>query len=261
VRRVFENLKALAAAAGGDLDHAVRVTVYLTDLQHFALVNRVMPSTSASRIRRAPALGRGGVAEGRRGRDRRDPRVVTLRDPGAAARRAARHQSARRGPRAPATLERLGLRTVQDLLFHLPLRYEDRTRVVPIGTLRSGDRAVIEGEIQLAEVVFRRRRALLCRIADGSGFLTLRFFHFSAAQQEGLTRGTRLRCFGEVRPGPAGLEIVHPEYRRSCRAWPRPGGQPHAGLPDDEGVAAGRMRALTSLALAQLQGGGLAATG
>jgi ATP-dependent DNA helicase RecG len=162
------------------------------------------------------------------------------------------------GPALAATLERLGLRTVQDVLFHLPLRYEDRTRVVPIGTLRAGDRAVIEGEIQLAELVFRRRRALLCRVADGSGFLTLRFFHFSAAQQEGLTRGTRLRCFGEVRPGPAGLEIVHPEYRKIT-----PGATEAATesltpvYPATEGVQQGRMRALTSLALAQLAGGGL----
>ena len=82
------------------------------------------------------------------------------------------------GPALAAKLARIGLHTVQDVLFHLPLRYEDRTRVVPIGGLRPGRRAVIEGEIQLAEVVFRRRRALLCRLADGSGFLTLRFFHF-----------------------------------------------------------------------------------
>jgi len=162
------------------------------------------------------------------------------------------------GPALATTLERLGLRTVQDLLFHLPLRYEDRTRVVPIGTLRAGDRAVIEGEIQLAEVVFRRRRALLCRIADGSGFITLRFFHFSAAQQEGLARGARLRCFGEVRPGPLGLEIVHPEYRKVAM-----GGAPAAEesltpvYPTTEGVQQGRMRMLTSLALAQLPGGGL----
>jgi ATP-dependent DNA helicase RecG len=162
------------------------------------------------------------------------------------------------GPALAATLDRLGLRTVQDVLFHLPLRYEDRTRVVPIGTLRAGDRAVIEGEIQLAEVVFRRRRALLCRIADGSGFLTLRFFHFSAAQQESLTRGARLRCFGEVRPGPAGLEIVHPEYRKIV---PGVAGAASDSLtpvyPTTEGVQQGRMRALTTLALAQLQGGGL----
>jgi ATP-dependent DNA helicase RecG len=162
------------------------------------------------------------------------------------------------GPALAATLDRLGLRTVQDVLFHLPLRYEDRTRVVPIGTLRAGDRAVIEGEIQLAEVVFRRRRALLCRIADGSGFLTLRFFHFSAAQQESLTRGARLRCFGEVRPGPAGLEIVHPEYRKIVPGISEAAGDSLTPVyPTTEGVQQGRMRALTSLALAQLQGGGL----
>jgi len=147
---------------------------------------------------------------------------------------------------------------VQDVLFHLPLRYEDRTRVVPIGTLRAGDRAVIEGEIQLAEVVFRRRRALLCRIADGSGWLTLRFFHFSAAQQEGLSRGTRIRCFGEVRPGPAGLEIVHPEYRKITPGVPEAASEGLTPVyPTTEGVQQGRMRALTSLALAQLPGGGL----
>jgi ATP-dependent DNA helicase RecG len=157
------------------------------------------------------------------------------------------------GPSLAATLARLGIVTVQDLLFHLPLRYEDRTRVVPIGTLRPGERGVVEGEVQLAEVVFRRRRSLLCRIADGSGSLTLRFFHFSAAQQETLSRGTRLRCFGEVRMGPAGLEIVHPEYRRLA-----PGATPPADesltpvYPTTEGVQQGRMRMLTGLALAEL---------
>ena len=62
--------------------------------------------------------------------------------------------------------------------------------------------------------MFRRRRALLVRISDGSGFLNLRFFYFSRAQREGLARGTRLRCVGEARRGPQGLEMVHPEYRR-----------------------------------------------
>ena len=162
------------------------------------------------------------------------------------------------GPSLAATLARIGLHTVQDLLFHLPLRYEDRTRVVPIGSLRPGDRAVIEGEVQLAEVVIRRRRALLCRLTDGSGFITLRFFHFSAAQQESLARGSRLRCFGEARLGPGGLEIVHPEYRKVV-----PGATPPADesltpiYPTTEGVQQGRMRLLTGLALAQLTDGGL----
>ena len=162
------------------------------------------------------------------------------------------------GPALAETLARLGLRTVQDLLFHLPLRYEDRTRVVPIGGLRPGDRAVIEGEVQLAEVVFRRRRALLCRLADGSGFLTLRFFHFSAAQQEALTRGTRLRCFGEVRMGPGGPEIVHPEYRTIIAGSTPPADESLTPVyPTTEGVQQGRMRMLTGLALAQLTDGAL----
>jgi ATP-dependent DNA helicase RecG len=163
------------------------------------------------------------------------------------------------GPALAEALARLGLHSVQDVLFHLPLRYEDRTRVVPIGTLRSGDRAVIEGEVQLAEVVFRKRRTLLVRLTDGTGFVTLRFFHFSAAQQAQLTRGTRLRCFGEVRMGPGGLEIVHPEYRR---VLPDSGSGTADSLtpiyPTTEGVQQGRLRALTDLALTLLSRGAIA---
>jgi ATP-dependent DNA helicase RecG len=159
------------------------------------------------------------------------------------------------GPALADSLARLGLYTVQDLLFHLPQRYEDRTRTSAIGALRPGERAVVEGEIQLTEVAFRGRRVLLSRIADGSGFLTLRFFHFSASQQAALARGTRLRCFGEVRTGSSGLEMVHPEYRRT-----QPDTAPSApeGLtpiyPTTEGVQQGRLRQLTTLALAQLPG-------
>ena len=162
------------------------------------------------------------------------------------------------GPALAELLAKLGLHTVQDVLFHLPLRYEDRTRVVPIGTLRNGDRAVIEGEIQLAEVVFRRRRTLLVRIADGTGFVTLRFFHFSGAQQAQLVRGQRLRCFGEARLGPGGLEIVHPEYRRVLAD---PSGAPPDCLtpiyPTTEGVQQGRLRVLTDMALAMLSQGAI----
>jgi RecG-like helicase len=66
-----------------------------------------------------------------------------------------------------------------DPVFLLPARYEDRTRITPIGSLLAGTRVVVEGEVQIADVVFRRRRALLVRISDGSGFLNLRFFYFS----------------------------------------------------------------------------------
>ncbi len=118
------------------------------------------------------------------------------------------------GPAVAEKLARLHIRTVQDLLFHLPLRYQDRTRIHPIGSLRPGNEVVIEGEVQLSEIKFGRRRMLLTRISDGTGSLTLRFFHFSNAQKQSLSPGTRLRCFGEVRTGSATLEMVHPEFRR-----------------------------------------------
>ncbi|MGB1109050.1 MAG: ATP-dependent DNA helicase RecG [Gammaproteobacteria bacterium] len=117
------------------------------------------------------------------------------------------------GPSVADKLARIGIETLQDLLFHLPLRYEDRTRVTPIGALRPGKPCVIVAEVQMADVVTGRRRMLVVRVTDGTGFLTLRFFHFSRAQQQGLARGSMLRAFGEVRVGPKGLELVHPEYR------------------------------------------------
>ena len=149
-------------------------------------------------------------------------------------------------------LARLGVEQVQDLLFVLPLRYEDRTSVVRIGSLLPGMRAVVEGEIQLAQITYRRRRQLQCSLSDGSGFLTLRFFHFSAPQQQGLARGTRLRCFGEVRRGPQGLEMVHPEYRRVSGGEVPPEETLTPIYPLTEGVAQGRMRALIAQALHEL---------
>ncbi|WP_417616807.1 ATP-dependent DNA helicase RecG [Oceanisphaera sp.] len=109
-------------------------------------------------------------------------------------------------------LHRLGLETVQDLLFHLPLRYEDRTRVYPIAQLMPGMHVSVVGEIVDCNISYGRKRMLLCRMRDDSGSLTLRFFNFAAAQKNNLTAGTRIRAFGEVRPGQHGLEIIHPEY-------------------------------------------------
>ncbi len=139
-----------------------------------------------------------------------------------------------------------------DPLFLLPVRYEDRTRVTPIGAPSGGARAVGEGEVQLADVVYRRRRALLVRLSDGSGFVTLRFFYFSRAQQEGLARGTQLRCIGEVRRGPQGLEMIHPEYRRVA-AQPEPLEDRLTPIyPLTEGVTQGRVRMAVNKALAKL---------
>ncbi len=117
------------------------------------------------------------------------------------------------GPKTSERLARLGVHSVRDLLFHLPLRYQDRSRIWPLGSLRPGDQATIEVEVEHAEVRLGRRRSLLVHVTDGSGALVLRLFHFGAAQQAALSRGRRIRCFGEVRRGPASLEMVHPEYR------------------------------------------------
>jgi ATP-dependent DNA helicase RecG len=126
------------------------------------------------------------------------------------------------GPKMGEKLTQLGIEQVRDLLFHLPLRYQDRTRVTPIGALQAGTDAVIEGEIRAADVTFGRRRSLVCRLQDGSGLITLRFFHFSAAQKNGLAPGNRLRCYGEVRRGASGLELYHPEYHQLHEDSPQP---------------------------------------
>jgi len=117
------------------------------------------------------------------------------------------------GGKVAERLEKIGIQQVQDLLFHLPLRYQDRTRLMPLGALRPGQEVLVEGTIQLSQVKFGRRRSLLCHISDGTGAMVLRFFHFSKAQQEQLAKGRRIRCFAEVRNGPSSLEMVHPEYQ------------------------------------------------
>jgi ATP-dependent DNA helicase RecG len=153
-------------------------------------------------------------------------------------------------------LRALGVETTQDLLFLLPLRYEDRTRIVPLGELRPGQRASVEGNVLLTEVAFRGRRQMLCKIADGSGFLTLRFFYFTAQQQAGLARGARVRCFGEARRGPQGLEFVHPEYRRVDQKAAEAVEEHLTPIyPSTEGVTQGRLRMLVRIALDQARAG------
>lgn len=119
------------------------------------------------------------------------------------------------GPKLAEKLALLGLHTQQDLLFHLPLRYEDRTNLSPIGGLQAGQTALVQGQIRAADVAFGRRRSLVAKIQDHSGLLTLRFFHFNKNQQAALKAGAYIRCFGEIRRGSAGLEMYHPEYRLS----------------------------------------------
>ncbi|MDH4110470.1 MAG: ATP-dependent DNA helicase RecG [Gammaproteobacteria bacterium] len=158
------------------------------------------------------------------------------------------------GPALAEKLERLDLYRVEDLLFLLPLRYEDRSRLLRLGELRPGARAMVCGEVLLAETVYRRRRSLLVRIGDGTGQLTLRFFYFSRQQQAQFQPGVRVSCYGEARPGPLGLEMVHPEYRLL-----KPGQDPvtvDALTPVysvTEGVQQGRLRNLVGQALTRMR--------
>jgi ATP-dependent DNA helicase RecG len=121
------------------------------------------------------------------------------------------------GPRLGERLRAYGIRSVEDLLFHLPLRYQDRTRITPIGAVQDGSEVVVEGRIALLDTTGAgRRRSLVVKIQDGTGTLTLRFFHFSNAQKNALQPGQRLRCFGSVRRRPPmAPEMIHPEYRHS----------------------------------------------
>lgn len=119
------------------------------------------------------------------------------------------------GDKVALALQQLKIDSVQDLLFHLPIRYEDRTRITPLSALKIGDRVLFEGRIISGQVQLGKRRTLLCRLSDGTGLVLLRFFYFTAQQQEQLIKpGVEFRCFGEVRQGYGGhFEVVHPEYR------------------------------------------------
>ena len=151
-------------------------------------------------------------------------------------------------------LARLGIASLQDLLFHLPHRYEDRTRIIPMGSLRIGDVAVVEGEVMKADLVMGRRRSLQVTLKDSSGFLVMRFFHFNAAQKNQLAEGTLVRCFGEVRPGRAGYEFYHPEYQINPPPMPAVGRATLTPVyPLTEGIQQPRVRGLCQQALGYLQ--------
>ena len=154
----------------------------------------------------------------------------------------------------------IGIHSIQDVLFHLPFRYQDRTRLSRIGSLMPSDEVLVCGEVLLAEVVVRQRRSLLVRINDGTGSLTLRFFHFSKTQVAQFERGKRVQCFGEVRRGPGMLEMVHPEYRLLSDNAAMDVSLNDSLTPfyhTTDGVQQGTFRKLTDQALALLDDQGL----
>ena len=155
-------------------------------------------------------------------------------------------------------LARLGIVTLQDILFHLPLRYMDRTRITPIGSLQPNTEAVIEGEIRGSDIVIGRRRSLICKVQDNTGLITLRFFHFAAAQRHTMTVGSRMRCYGEVRRGSAGLELYHPEYQILDGKQPEPLAQNLTPVyPATDGITQHRLRTITEQTLAILSASNL----
>jgi ATP-dependent DNA helicase RecG len=150
-------------------------------------------------------------------------------------------------------LLRLDIRNVQDLLFHLPRQYEDRSHLTPIGALRPGMSSLVEGDVQLADVVMGRRRSLVVRVSDGSGHLTLRFYHFNLAQKEKFVRGARLRIYGEARLGASGIEMYHPEYQMAGGPLAAPPETLTPIYPITEGITQLRLRLLATEALTRMQ--------
>ena len=149
------------------------------------------------------------------------------------------------------TLARLNLHTVQDILFHLPLRYLDRTTVVPIGDLAPNTSVVIEGAVVRCDVVMGRRRSLLVTLRDDTGQVNLRFFHFNAAQKAQFAVGVEIRCFGDPRLGSSGVELYHPEYEviQPGAAY-KPVEQSLTPVyPTTEGLSQARLRKLTAQAV------------
>lgn len=157
------------------------------------------------------------------------------------------------GAKLAEKLSRIGLETVLDLLFHLPYRYQDRTRIAPLGGLHHGMAVAVDVRVTGSQVVFGRRRSMVVRVQDNTGSLTLRFFHFSAAQKNQLATGARLLCFGEIRRGPSGYEMVHPEYSllaESARFEAEQTLTPW--YPTTEGIQQTRMRDLVNQSLNDL---------
>ncbi|MFC3123224.1 ATP-dependent DNA helicase RecG [Agaribacter flavus] len=162
------------------------------------------------------------------------------------------------GAKVAEKLARLGLRTLQDMVFHLPSRYEDRTRLYPIADLHAYLHVSVQGEVMSADIKYGRKRMLVVKLSDGTGSISLRFFHFSAAQLKGFVTGTTIRAFGEVRTGPSGLEMMHPEYKSVEDG--SIGGMEETltpVYPSTEGVNQTTLRKLAKQALEQLQKGAL----
>lgn len=158
------------------------------------------------------------------------------------------------GEQTAKMLARLEIFSVTDLLFHLPIRYEDRTKIQPICQLIRGAEAVIEGVVKIVSSTSHGRTKLLCELKDGTGTIHLRFFYLLSFQMNILKSGVRLRCYGEIRLGPKGLEMIHPEYQVITEGKEIPVSQYLTPVyPSTEGLSQNTLRKLMSNALAWME--------
>lgn len=156
------------------------------------------------------------------------------------------------GPKLAQQFADWGIHDLVNLLFHLPFRYEDRTRVTPIAALRPQQTYVVQGFVRSSQILFGKRRSLSVRIQDQSGSLGLRFYHFTAAQKNQFADGIEIRCYGEARRGASGLEIYHPEYQIVATDEDELEQNLTPVYPATEGISQSRLRTMISQALEML---------
>ena len=151
-------------------------------------------------------------------------------------------------------LSRIGIQNVQDLLFHLPMRYEDRTQITPISDVRPESFATIEGYVQHTEVQFGRRPILSVTLSDGTSKIMLKFFNFNAGMKNSLAVGVRVKAFGEIKRGRYMAEIHHPEYQIIRNNQPLALAETLTPIySTTEGLKQASLRKMTEQALAVLQ--------
>ena len=154
------------------------------------------------------------------------------------------------GPTLATKLLKCGILTVQDLLFHLPYRYQDRTRITPIQDLRANDWCVIAGQVCKTEVKYGKKMMLYCYVEDKTGIIKLRFFHFNKQQITALNNSAMIRVFGEVRQFNNQLEMIHPEYQILSEDTECPVSETLTPIyPLTQGLTQSRLRQLVNVAL------------
>lgn len=156
------------------------------------------------------------------------------------------------GPKLNEKLVTYGISNIGELLFHLPRQYQDRTRLSPIALIKPFQAALFEGLIVSSQVNYGKRRSLIVIIEDDTAVIKIRLFHFSKAQQTSLREGHRIRCFGEVKPGPSGLEIIHPDYEINPNEFSPIDQCLTPVYPSTEGISQGLWRKLQSQAIRAL---------